>query len=413
MVRDHRTRRRSLGVLATVSLLALAACGDDDEPTTTQAPATQAPTTDAPSTDAPSTDAPSTDAPSTDAPSTDAPSDDPVQAASDLVTALLAGDVEIPEPPGPVTPGEHEVGIIAAGLASTGPATVANAISEAVEVIGWTAEPAWDGQFTPTTQATGISEAVARGVDALFLVAITPSAVSAAVAEAQAAGIPIMCILCGPDPITDGITNIQADATAAGEAQAAYAIANSDGQGTIVLYKNEEFQFSAQQGEAAEAYLTENCPDCTLDVRSVLLLEAREANAPIHTSLLQEYGEGELDFVIHPFDSPSGALSTTASQLGRTDFGVIGYGALSPFVDMIGTGEPAVAKTSVTISSPYYGWVAVDLAARVLAGEDTWQADSMPVGLITQENFGDYEAGAPYLLPDFDFATYFGEIWGR
>ncbi len=410
----RRMDRRSFAALGVAAALLMAACGDDDEATATTTPtaATEAPSTQAPATDAPGdTAAPTTTSAAAD--TTAAPGADGVAQARALVEALLAGDVDLPAPETPVDPGEHEVAVVAAGLASTGPATVANAIEEAVALIGWTAQPTWDGQFTPTTQATGISEAVARGVDAIFLVAITPSAVSAAVTEAQNAEIPILCILCGPDPITDGITNVQADAVAAGEAQAAYAIANSDGEGTIVLYKNEEFQFSAQQGDATEAYLEANCPDCTVDVRSVLLLEAREPNAPIHTSLLQEYGDGELDFVIHPFDSPSAALATTASQLGRTDFGVIGYGALSPFVDMIGTGEPAVARASVTISSPYYGWAAVDQAARILAGEDTWDADAMPVAMITQDNFGDYPAGAPYLFPDFEFADFFGGIWGR
>lgn len=398
MVRDLRKSRiaRLVAVVALMGLIATG-CGDDD--TDQSADETERVDT---------TDGAGEGQQAGDGAAGDTPDMSELRAE---LEDLLAGDVDLPAPEEPVDSGTHEVAIVAAGLASSGPATVVAAIEEALDVAGWSAPPAHDGEFAPTEQAAGISTAVAQGAEAIFLVAITPSAVSAAVAEAQNAGIPILCILCGPDPITEGITNIEADADAAGRAQALYAAVHSDGEGTVVLYKNEEFEFSAEQGEFTEQYLAELCPGCTVDVRTALLAESREPNAEIHTSLLNEYGEGELDFVIFPFDSPAGALATTASQLGRTDFGIIGYGALSPFVDMIGTGEPAVAKASVTISSPYYGWAAVDEAVRILAGEETWDAASMPVAMITQENFSDYPEGLPYLYPDFEFSEYFGELW--
>ncbi len=350
--------------------------------------------------------------PGTDA-GTDSSGGTDLESVTAELDALIAGDVEFPRPEDPVDPGSHEIAVVASGLGSPGPARVATAVEEALEVIGWTAPPTYDGKFQPTEQAALISQAVADEADALILISITPSAVAAAVGEAQAAGIPIVCVLCGPDPITDGIINVQADAVKAGWAQAAYATVHSGGEGTIVVYHNEEFQFSAQQGVATVERLAEICPDCTVEERDILLLESREPNAPIWTALLQDFPEGELDFVLSPFDSPAGALANTASQLGRTDFGIVGYGALAPFVDMVGTGVPEVARASVTISTPYFGWSAVDQAARVLAGVPTWESDAMPVGLITMDNFADYPAGEPYLSPDFDYPAHFAEMWGK
>lgn len=72
----QHTKVRRMGALLVGLALVAGACGDDDEPTTTDAPSTEAPSTDAPSTEAPSTEAPSTEAPTTDAPSTEAPSTD-------------------------------------------------------------------------------------------------------------------------------------------------------------------------------------------------------------------------------------------------------------------------------------------------------------------------------------------------
>ena len=222
----------------------------------------------------------------------------------------------------------------------------------------------------------------------------------------------MLCILCGPN-LPDGVTSIQADPIAAGDAQAAYVTAKTNGKGTIVLYKNSEFAFSQQQMNEVEKRLTQICPGCKVESRSLLLAEGRIPNAPIFTALLSTYPTGKLDYVILPFDSPAASLSNTASQLGRTDFGVVGYGALSPFVDMVGLGQPDVAKASVTISTPYYGWAAVDLAARILAGKPTWKADAMPVAMITKDNFKSYPAGFPYVGPPFDYKTYFTTIWKR
>jgi basic membrane protein A and related proteins len=67
-----RSSKLFIAALAALSLVA-AACGSDEDSTTTEAPSSEAPATDAPSTEAPSTEAPSTEAPSTEAPSTEAP----------------------------------------------------------------------------------------------------------------------------------------------------------------------------------------------------------------------------------------------------------------------------------------------------------------------------------------------------
>ncbi|HEX4983112.1 MAG TPA: substrate-binding domain-containing protein, partial [Ilumatobacteraceae bacterium] len=79
-------RSRTLLIFgAGVLALTAAACGDDDEdtssPSATEAPATEAPATEPPSTDAPATSPPATDPPATEAPSTDAPEAAPVKVA--------------------------------------------------------------------------------------------------------------------------------------------------------------------------------------------------------------------------------------------------------------------------------------------------------------------------------------------
>jgi ABC-type sugar transport system substrate-binding protein len=417
MFKRSKRPGRIVLTVGVASALLFAACGsDDDSSSTTDA---------ADSTDAPSvTEVATTEAEvvtseaevvtsEAEADTTDAPvTSDAEFSLEDQVAALLAGDLDFPRPEEPVDPGTHDVAVVAAGLASSGPATVASELALALDAIGWTAPDAYDGKFTPTEQAALIQKAVEDEADVIFLVAITPDAVAAGVSSAQEAGIPIMCILCGPD-LPEGMIGIEADAEASGRGQAEFAVLNSDPDATIVVYQNTEFASSTVQSASAAARVQELCPDCTVETPSLLLAEAREAGAPIWTSLLGEYPEGELDYVILPFDSPSGALAQTASQLGRTDFGIVGFGALSPYVDMIGVGEPPTAKASLAMSTPYFAWAAVDQAARTLAGEENWVSDAMPVGLITMENFDSFPAGLPYIYPEFDYETEFPVLWGK
>jgi ribose transport system substrate-binding protein len=334
------------------------------------------------------------------------------QEAKDLVDALLAGDVEFPAPTEAVDPGEHHIAIIASGLASPGPTILSQNAEEAVEAIGWTADPPADGKFTPTTQAQLIQQAVLDEVDGIILVSITPAAVDAAVTAASDAGIPMVCALCGPE-LPEGMVGVGNDALAAGDAQAAYAAAVAEPGDTVVVYQNGEFKQSTQQMEQAAKKVEELCPDCTVETPDLTLAEAATPNAPIFTSLLNEYPEGEVSSVLMPFDTPASVLANAAQALGRSDFNVVGLGALSPFVDMVGAGQPAVAKADVLISTPLYGWASVDQLARLLAGGDTWEADAMPVGLVDQSTYGDYEAGNLFIMPDSDWQGAYTELWGK
>jgi ABC-type sugar transport system substrate-binding protein len=332
--------------------------------------------------------------------------------AASQVEALLAGDVEFPMPTDPVGPGSHRIAIITTGLASPGPSVLAKNAENAVEAIGWTADPPGDGKFTPTTQAQLIEKAVLDKVDGIILVAITPAAVDAAVKSAENAGIPMVCALCGPD-LPEGMVGVGNDELAAGRAQAAYAASLAKPGDTVVVYQNTEFKQSERQMAEAAKTVQDLCPDCKVETPSLLLAESMQANAPIFSSLLNKYPAGSLSSVLMPFDTPASVLANSAAQLGRNDFNVVGLGALAPFIDMVGAGQPEVAKADVLISTPLYGWASVDELARLLAGADTWTADKMPVGLVDKDTYGNYEEGNMFVLPDFDYEAKFTELWGK
>jgi ribose transport system substrate-binding protein len=389
MTRGRRLRA-GLGVLAATALL-LSACGDDGDSSSSGSDASGG---------------------SGSGSSGDSSAEVTNQDAQDMVDALLAGDVEYNLPTESVDPGEHHIAIIASGLASPGPTVLSQNAQDAVEAIGWTADPTTDGKFTPTTQAQLIQQAVLDKVDGIILVSITPAAVDAAVQAAADAGIPVVCALCGPG-LPDGMVGVGNDPDAAGEAQAAYAASVAKPGDTVVVYQNSEFKQSEEQMSHAADTVEQLCPDCKVERPDLTLAESATPNAPIFTSLLQQYGEGDLSSVLVPFDTPASVLANSAQALGRTDFNVVGLGALSPFVDMVGAGQPVVAKADVLLSTPLYGWASVDELARMLSGADTWDAESMPVGLVDQSTYGDYEKGNLFILPKDDWKGTFTGLWGK
>jgi ABC-type sugar transport system substrate-binding protein len=328
------------------------------------------------------------------------------------VEKLLAGKVEFAKPTAPITPGSHKVAVVASGLASPGPSRAAKSVAEGLAKAGWTAAPAGDGKFTPTAQTQLIGKAVLDKVEGIILISITPAAVAAAVKSAQAANIPIVCILCGPG-LPPGMVGVSYNSTIAGQAQAAYAVAKTKPGATIVVYQNAEFEDSRQQSQATAARIRQLCPTCKVEKPSLLLAEATQPNAPLFVNLLTSHPSGRLDAVVMPFDSPAGALANTASQLGRSDFSIIGFGGLAPFIDMVGTGKPPVAAADVLIPTPYIGWVAVDQMVRVLAKQPTWESNKLPVQLVNKNNYATFPANDVNAQPGFDYKATFASLWGK
>jgi ABC-type sugar transport system substrate-binding protein len=106
-------------------------------------------------------------------------------------------------------------------------------------------------------------------------------------------------------------------------------------------------------------------------------------------------------------------MSQLAAQAGRTEIGFIGFQGAPEYVQSIAAGDPPGAAATVSIPLPFMGYAALDLAARVLAGLETWEADDLPIGIIDASNADDFDPAEPFLAPEEDFREAFMELWGR
>lgn len=340
---------------------------------------------------------------------------DGLKQAKAVYTAGLSTAATFPAPTAKVSPGKHQIAVVAAGLAAGGAATTAVFVQEAIKAIGYTAPPSYDGKYSPTTQANLIQQAVNSGAEAVILIGITPSTTASAVNLAASKGLPIICILCGPTPANGTsatIINVEPSPDKTGELQAVYTVVHSSGKAKVLAYHDDEYDFTAKQLATAVTSIKKYCPtSCTVSEQQMKTTDLAVAGLPILSSVLTQNPKGSIDYVIAPFDSAAAAFVNLTHQQGRDEIGVVGYAATPNFAAKINGNNPPGAQADITIPLPYMGWASVDLAARALTKAPLWAADQMPVGLLTNENYSQYPADSQYLAPKVDFRATFKALW--
>ncbi len=345
------------------------------------------------------------------------PADAPgVATAKAALATISKTSVTMQKPADPVKPGSHKVAVIAVGLATPGASDTATLVQAAIKDAGWTAPPTYDGKFLPTTASGDIETAINAGDQAIILVSVTPSTVASALQLAHSKKIPVVCILCGP-PSTfkqfPGVVGVEPSPENVGTAQADYVVAKSGASAKIWVYEDAEFPFTLVQNQTALATIKKLCPGCQTHVVQMKAGDEQQPGIPVLAGVLSANPKGSIDDIIAPYDNAAAQFSTFLQQKARTEINVIGYAALPVFFTQIQAGSPPSAQATVSIPLPYMAYAAVDEAARMLAGQPTWEANTLGVSLVTRENYTQYDASAPWVAPGFDVASYFKKLWGR
>ncbi len=129
------------------------------------------------------------------------------------------------------------------------------------------------------------------------------------------------------------------------------------------------------------------------------------------TTLNRSNPAGTFDYTWAAYDPFAIPMAKTAEQQGRDDIKISGYDASPDFVELIKQGGVAAATTAAPFE--YAAWGAVDEAARMATGNDTWDATKLPVMLVTQDNADDPALEAGFFNPPFDYKAEFAELWGQ
>jgi len=165
-------------------------------------------------------------------------------------------------------------------------------IKQAAEKLGWKVTII-DGKGSPTSWLAGMNQAIALKPDGIAMFADAASLkdpIKAGVAQGikfvglHAAGLP------GPQPDLNLFVNIQEDPREIGKAEAAWAIADSDGKARVVVLSHNEYAIAEVKSMATKSEI-EKCPGCkVLDYVNSPASEAAQRQPQLTTSWVQRFG---------------------------------------------------------------------------------------------------------------------------
>jgi ribose transport system substrate-binding protein len=197
------------------------------------------------------------------------------------------------------------------------------------------------------------------------------------------------------------------------EVLAAGAIALTCGTATeFVMYSIPEIPDGAIQNEAVPAELAELCPDCTLRIVDISILDPSPADKIV--SDLQAHPETQ--FFITQADQYQIGLEAKASLAGLSNAYGIGQSSLPQNIEQIASGQE-VAGYAVDFGT--FMWHQVDEGLRASQGmeipylDDDWMTAARALGqIITVQNAADYSGPAGYVAyPEYKEA--FTSLWGK
>ena len=249
----------------------------------------------------------------------------------------------------------------------------------AAETVGFqdaTAALGWDLIVIPASsgaQGPAIQQALDQGADFIAHSGSPLATAEEQIAAAQAAGVGYYSCYSTdiPDPETNNLYIQCGDAPGVydnGALIANWVIADSGGTANVLLVNIPDFPVLVSEAEGAEAAYAENCPDCTFETLDTTIdsLIAGEVPAAVASRL---QANPDIDYVQFTFSDLPAGVADTLEEAGLLD-GVKIVGV--DFSSQIGLPEIIKGRHSAWTANPkpYAGWLMVDAMARQSLGMD-------------------------------------------
>lgn len=268
----------------------------------------------------------------------------------------------------------------------------------------------YDGQGQANRFNEGIAQAVAQKAGGIILVGIDPSVVSATLADATAAGIPIQNTLNSDptDPVPDGMyDNFTSDFTKDGATAAKWALVDSGCTANMVALYSSSVAVWQSQFDGAKAVFDEYCAeDCSLTGLNVDIANvSTDIGGQLGTALQKDTNVNYVfpvwDSAV-PFVSPVLAAANSSAKILSRD-------GLQVNLDAIVAGTQTM--TTAMPPTPWIGWAAFDDIARQMTGAEL-EGYVVPTRVIDPSNIGDGTIDS--LFPNYtDYAGAFTSAWAE
>jgi ribose transport system substrate-binding protein len=294
---------------------------------------------------------------------------------------------------------------------------VGDGAEEAAAAIGWDFR-LLDGQGTPSTRASALTQAIALQPDGIILGTIDAREQAPLVEQAVEQGIKVVGWHSGgaPGPIEGVpgvITNITTDPLEVAKAAGLHAVVDSGGTAGVVLFTDSIYAIAtAKTNATAEAI--KGCSGCqVLSIQDTPIGELQNRMGQLTTSLLAEYGDAwtysiAVNDLYYDFSAPSLQAAGIDPASGYPRQISAGDGSVPAF-QRIRDGQYQIA----TVAEPLYlhGWQTVDEMNRAFAGEEP-SGYVAPPHLFINGNIESDGGDQNIFDPENSYREEYKTIWG-
>ncbi|WP_338785230.1 substrate-binding domain-containing protein [Streptomyces sp. DG1A-41] len=300
---------------------------------------------------------------------------------------------------------------VAQSMTNPGVAGAAEGVKEAAKAIGWKMRII-DGQGTPAGIQAALSQAVAVKPDGIVLSGFDPKSTAQQVAQANAAGIPLIGwhAVDAPGPSTNPklFSNVTTKVQDVAKISADWVISQSNGRAGVVVFTDASIPFAKGKSDLIEKELA-TCSDVkVLTTSNIPIADASNRTPQEVSALLSRFGTKWTNSIaINDLYFADAAPSLRAS-------GKQGNGA--PFNIGAGDGDPSAFQRinskqfqTATVPEPLseQGWQIVDEFNRAFAGKPA-SGYVAPAHITTADNSGGKSSWDPK-----GYREAYQKLWGR
>ncbi|WP_369138000.1 sugar ABC transporter substrate-binding protein [Modestobacter versicolor] len=284
---------------------------------------------------------------------------------------------------------------------------------DAVGALGWESRVLATDAADPQGTSNAIKQAVAAGADYITINSTSVDAIGPGLDAAKAAGVPIVLnasvgeVEGEANGIYGNVANVD-NIAASGLALMDWAIADSQGAGSVLFVTYPDIPILAASGAKVEAGFKENCPQCSLSIFK--LSTPQVVNGDMVTGIVSEIRKNpEIKYVTMDISLAGVGLREALDAAGLTDVEIgVGYPTTDQF-EGIRDGSYGIGAAYGNDDAVY---AAVDQMARLDVGMDAAQDEHAvrPFQLYTEDNIG---ADVDYWAGPQGFKEQYLALWGK
>jgi len=274
-----------------------------------------------------------------------------------------------------------------------------------------------DGKFDPNEWSRGIEAAIAEKADLIFLLGVPPTAVKPAIAEAKAAGIPIMTSLQGTPgksmkDVPDLTADVGFDYRIPGKLLADWFVADSNGKGNAIIFTSDDNTSSPDVWGAMIDEIKRLCSDCKYKKEDSTVPEWSDGTLQQRTKSLVA-ADPSVDYILAVYDGMTLAIEPGLVEAGvDSKIKVAGFNG-TPAV-MANVQKGTAVKMDVGNPNMWFSAGAVDAVLRVLTGAKPIEDAGVKFRIFDSTNIGPLDTSKedPMNWYDIDPKSQYRKLWG-